>query len=180
MNFLEFLEASLMMGIPMVVLSWTIFAWLYVGGSLDRNAGRKSVGVEVKKLKKSFNKKKEGGTANYMAEKWLWFGGGFYGLAALWTFAVIELLDIVRLILSPSTILDAFDNGLVSAVIQLAANQLSNLITAFVWFGYWGDDGILVWLAVAYAGYWIGVELARRDKELPTREVLRKLRSLLP
>ena len=180
MNFFTFLEASLKLGIPMVILSWTIFTWLYGGGDLDRKAGRKSVDAQVKKMKKSFKKRKDGGTSNYMVEKWMWFGSGFYGLAGLWTFAVIEIIDIFRVIFNPSSIIEALDEGILSALINLAANQLSNLISAFVWFGYWADDGILVWLLVAYAGYWIGVELARREQDLPVKELLRKLRSQRP
>ncbi|MFT4817120.1 MAG: hypothetical protein ACI80L_002373 [Pseudohongiellaceae bacterium] len=180
MNFFTFLEAIIKLGIPMVVLSWVIFSRLYGGGELDRKANKKSIGAEVKSMKKSFKKKKDGGTSNYMVEKWMWFGSGFYGLAGLWTFAVIEATDIFRIILNPSLIPDSFDNGLLSAVVNLAVNQFSNFVTAFVWFGYWPDEGIIIWLLVAYAGYWIGVELARRGDELPFQEWLSKLRSRLP
>lgn len=180
MNFFTFLEATIKLGIPMVVLSWVIFTRLYGGGELDRKANKKSIGAEVKNMKKSFKKKKDGGTSNYMVEKWMWFGSGFYGLAGLWTFVVIEATDLFRLILNPSLIPDSLDDGLVSAVVNLAVNQLSNFLTAFVWFGYWPDEGTVIWLLVAYAGYWIGVELARRGDELPFQEWLNRLRSLLP
>ncbi|PCI79134.1 MAG: hypothetical protein COB20_05465 [SAR86 cluster bacterium] len=180
MGFLTILEATIKLGIPMVVLSWIIFTWLYGGGDLDRKADRKSIKSQVKEMKKSFKKKKDGGAANYMVEKWMWFGSGFYGLAGLWTFVVVEIADVLRLIFNPSLILDSFDDGLVSAVISLVVNQFSNLITAFVWFGYWPDDGFIIWILVAYAGYWIGVEMARRGEDLPIQELLRKLRSLLP
>lgn len=180
MNFITFLEASLKLGIPMAVLSWTIFARLYGGGDLDREAGRRSVDAQVKKMKKSFRKKKDGGTAHYMVEKWMWFGGGFYGLAGLWTFAVIEIADVFRVILNPATILESLSDGLISALIGLALNQLSNLIAAFLWFGYWGEGGILIWLLVAYAGYWIGVEMARRGKDLPIQGLMSRLRSRRP
>ena len=177
MNFLTFLEATIKLGIPMVVLSWIIFTRLYGGGELDRNADKKSIGAKVKNMKRSFNKEKDGGTSNYMVEKWMWFGSGFYGLAGLWTFAVIEIADVLRVISNPSTILHALDDGFVAAVIDLAVNQFSNFITAFVWFGYWPDEGTIVWLLVAYVGYWIGEELARRGKELPIQDWLNKLRS---
>jgi len=180
MNFLTLLEAVIKLGIPMVVLSWMIFTWLYGGGDIDRKANRKSVSAQVKAMKKSFKKKKDGGAANYMVEKWMWFGSGFYGLAGLWTFAVIEAIDILRLVFNPSTIFDAFDNGLISAVVDLVVNQFSNLVSAFVWFGYWGDDGVILWLLVAYAGYWVGVELARRGEEVPIRELLRKIKERAP
>ena len=180
MNFLTFLEATIKLGIPMIVLSWIIFTWLYGGGDLDRKANRKSIGLQVKSMKKSFKKKKDGGTANYMVEKWMWFGSGFYGLAGLWTFAVIEIIDIVRVILNPSLILESFEDGIVSAVVDIAINQFTNLITAFVWFGYWADGGVIIWVLVAYVGYWIGVEVARRGEDLPIEGFLRKLRSMIP
>ncbi len=163
----------------MVVLSWIIFTWLYGDGDLDRKADRKSTGKQVKLMKKSFKKKKDGGAANYMVEKWMWFGSGFYGLAGLWTFAVIEITDVLRVLFNPSTILDAFENGFVSALIEIALNQLSNLVAAFVWFGYWGDGGVIIWVLVAYGGYWIGVEMARRGNDLPIQEFLHKLASRL-
>ena len=116
-----------------------------------------------------------------MVEQWMWFGSGFYGLAGLWTFVVTEIADVIRLIFNPALLIEAFDEGLVSAVIDLAVNQFSNLVTALVWFGYWSDDNVIVPLLVAYAGYWIGVEIARRAEDLPMiQELLRKLKSLLP
>jgi hypothetical protein len=180
MNFLTFLEATIKLGIPMVVLSWVIFTRLYGGGELDRKADKKSIGAQVKNMKKSFKKKKEGGTSNYMVEKWMWFGSGFYGLAGLWTFVVIEITDVVRVILNPTIISDSLDDGLVSAAVNLVVNQFSNFVTAFVWFGYWPDEGVIIWLLVAYVGYWIGEELARRGEELPIAELLSKIRSLFP
>jgi len=98
----------------------------------------------------------------------------------LWTFAVIEIADVFRVILNPSAILEALSDGVIAALIELALNQVSNLIAAFVWFGYWGEDGILAWLLVAYAGYWIGVGMARRGKDLPIQGLMSRLRSLRP
>ena len=175
-----FLEAIIKLGIPMVMLSWIIFTLLYGEGELDRKADRKSTHAQVKKIKKTFAKKKQGNGADYVVGKWMWFGSGFYGLAALWTFAVIEILEIIRVILNPATIIEAFADGLVAALIDLAINQFSNLISAFVWFGYWSDDGVIPWLIVAYAGYFIGVEAARREEDLQIQPLLQKIRSRLP
>ena len=178
MNFYTLFEVTTKLGIPMIVLSWIIFAWLYGGGDLDRKSNRKSIATQVKTMKKSFKKKKDGGTSNYMVEKWMWFGGGFCGLAGLWTFVVTEIAEVIRIIFNPALLSEAFDDGFVSAVIDLAVNQSSNLVTVFVWFGYWSDDNVIVSLLVAYVGYWIGVEMARRGGDLPIQELLGKLRSL--
>ncbi|MBT7227676.1 MAG: hypothetical protein HN872_13860 [Gammaproteobacteria bacterium] len=40
-----------------MMLSWIIFTWLDDGCDLDRNADRKSVEAQVKKIKKSFRGK---------------------------------------------------------------------------------------------------------------------------
>jgi len=44
-------------------------------------------------------------------------------------------------------------------------NQLSNLISAFMWFSYW-DGSMLIWVLVAYAGYIAGIEAARRNLQV--------------
>lgn len=164
----------------MVVLSWLIFTWLYGGGDLDRGADRKSIDAAVKKMKKSFKKQKKGGTANYMVGKWMWFGSGFYGLAGLWTFVVIEVLDVSRFILDPSQFTESLRDGIVSTAIDVLMNQIGNVVTAFVWFSYWSEDSIIPWLIVAYLGYWIGVELARRGEDSQIQELIRRIRALIP
>ncbi len=180
MEILIFLEALIKLGIPMVLLSWFIFNWLYGDGDLDRKADRKTINAQAKSMKKTFKKKKGGGREHYVLGKWMWFGSGFYGLAALWTFLVIELQDIFRLMLNPSRIGDAFESGLIAGAIEILMNQIGNLVSAFVWFGYWADGGVVIWLLVAYFGYWVGIELARRDDDLPIQAWLKKLRSLRP
>ncbi|MDG2339205.1 MAG: hypothetical protein P8N94_14675 [Gammaproteobacteria bacterium] len=115
-----------------------------------------------------------------MMEKCVWFGSGFYGLAGLWTFAVIEIGDVLQVIFNPSSIPESFGHGFVTAVVELVLNQLGNLITAFLWFSYWADNEVITWLLVAYVVYWIGVELARRGEDMPLQVMLRKFRSMLP
>ena len=73
-------------------------------------------------MKKSFKKKKDGGTSNYMVEKLMWFGSVFCGLAGLWIFAVIEIADAIRIIFNLALVTEAFDEGLVPAAIDLAVN----------------------------------------------------------
>ena len=58
-----------------------------------------------------------------------------------------------------------FDQGLTQVVIDFFLNQLGNSIQALLWFGYWPSEnqGIIIWIAVAYLGYWAGVEITRRQ-----------------
>ncbi|MEX0962497.1 MAG: hypothetical protein WDZ52_00445 [Pseudohongiellaceae bacterium] len=44
----------------------------------------------------------------------------------------------------------------------------------------WLYGGVIAWLLIAYVGYWVGVELARRGDDLPIQGLLNKLRSLFP
>ena len=163
----------------MVVLSWFIFSWLYSSGEIDRKADRKAISARVKKMKKSFEKK-DSQNANYVYDKWMWFGSGFYGLAGLWTFAIVEISDLFSFVFNFPGLSSLFAEGVISLIVSVLLNQLGNVITAFVWFSYWPADSIIVWLLVAYIGYWVGVELARRGLELPIEAWLEKLPNKKP
>ncbi len=166
MGIFDLIEASIKLGLPMVVISWLMFSWLYSSGEIDREADNKAVKLRLKKMKTSF-KKKETQSSNYIYNKWMWFGSGFYGLAALWTFSVIEVSDFLSFIFRFPGFAVLFEDGIIGFVISVALGQLGNMITAFIWFSYWPADSILLWILVAYLGYWGGVELARRKIELP-------------
>ena len=61
---------------------------------LDRQSDRKGIEHGVKKIKASFKGEKkrtfaEKSKTDLVFERWMYFGSGFYGLAALWTLVVI-------------------------------------------------------------------------------------------
>ena len=95
----------------------------------------------------------------------MYFGRGFYGLAALWTLVVIEVSELIGFVFNFSGLDALFGDGLIAFLFNLAMNQLSNLINAFVWFSYW-DGSMLIWVLVAYAGYLAGIEAARRNLQV--------------
>ncbi|MDP6413473.1 MAG: hypothetical protein QGG54_00280 [Gammaproteobacteria bacterium] len=109
----------------------------------------------------------------------MWFGSGFYGLAGLWTFAVIEIGQFFGFIFNFPGFSVLFGDGLIAFLVDLGLNQLSNVIQAFVWFSYWPSDSIIIWILVAYLGYWVGVELARRHVELPIDDWLQTVQNKL-
>lgn len=100
--------------------------------------------------------------AHFLFNRWMWFGSGFYGLAALWTLVIVEMLDVLRFIFAFPGFDVIFANGIIGAIVDFLLNQLSNFISAFLWFGYWGNGSVLTWILVAYAGYFIGTEIAKR------------------
>jgi hypothetical protein len=92
----DILKAIIELGLPLALLSWLIFMRLFISGELDRQSDRKGIERGVKKIKASFKGEKkrtfaEKSKTDLVFEKWMYFGSGFYGLAALWTLVVIEV-----------------------------------------------------------------------------------------
>jgi hypothetical protein len=170
------LIASIELGIPLAMISWFVFHWLYSAGEIDRAADRKVIKAQLKKVKKAF-KNKESKNKNYIYDKWTWFGSGFYGLAGLWTFFVIELQDFFGFIWNFPGIDTMLEAGLANFGIAVLVNQLGNFVTALLWFGYWptSDQSTILWILIAYLGYWVGVEAARRGVDFPYKEEMEGL-----
>ncbi|MFT5573790.1 MAG: hypothetical protein ACI9FR_002726 [Cryomorphaceae bacterium] len=100
-------------------------------------------------------------TANYFFDRWMWFGSGFYGLAALWTLLVVEVMDVINFVISFPGLNKLFADGVVSLVVDLVLNQITNIISAFIWFTYWGNDSVVTWFLTAYLGYMAGMKVAQ-------------------
>ena len=183
MNIFDAFTAVFMLGLPMVVLSWVIFSWIFLSGEIDREEKRDAITKRVKKMKTLPGLKGSRGK-KYMYEKWAWFGSGFYGLAGFWTLIVIEAGELFGFVTNLGSFEGIGDAGLISFIIDFFIDQLGNLIQAFLWWSYWPADSILVWLAVAYGGYWIGVELARHTQfsslDKTSRDLVKELRARFP
>lgn len=187
--FLDLLESILKLGLPMAGLSWFLFAQLYSSGEMARDADRKAIKSQVKSLRAAFKARKKTkeakksktskSKAEIVHDKWMWFGSGFYGLAALWTFVIIELADIFNFIFNFPGWAVLFADGVINLLVNMFANQIENIVSAFVWFGYWDAYSIWIWVLIAYAGYWIGVEVARRESEIPVAGWIEKIRLFL-
>ena len=166
---LELLEAVFKLGVPILVLSWLLFSWLYREGKLEIKADRKATAGSLKEMKKA-SKDKDVRGQNYIYDKWMWFGSGFYGLAALWTFLVMELVDAINFIFNFPGFASLLAGGFINVIIRGLMNQLENIISAFLWFNYWSDGSPFIWLIVSYFGYLGGIELAKRfNIELPRK-----------
>ena len=176
-DLVDLLQALLLLGLPMVILSWCLFSWMFESGELDRGAGHKAISSGVKALKKNSSVKTQA-KRNLVFEKWMWFGSGFYGLAGLWTFSIIELRDFLNFLLNLSQLSSLAADGLIDTLIDVLISQLGNVLQAFLWFSYWPADSILAWIVVAYLGYWLGVELAKRRRVYSLDEFLQKIRAM--
>ena len=135
----DLLKAIIELGLPLALLSWLIFMRLFISGELDRQSDRKGRERGVKKIKASFKGEKKRTFAekyktDLVFEKWMYFGSGFYGLAALWTLLVIEVSELIGFVFNFPGLDALFGDGLIAFLFNFAMNQLSNLISAFVWF----------------------------------------------
>ncbi|MFT6045345.1 MAG: hypothetical protein ACI9WC_001045 [Arenicella sp.] len=169
MDLLLILSATLKLGLPVLMLSWLLFSWLYREGKLERKADRKETAGSLKEMKIESKAKGQGGQ-NYLYDKWMWFGSGFYGLAALWTFMVIELLDFAKFVFNFPGFASLFAEGIINTLVTVLVNQLGNILSAFIWFNYWSDGSPITWFLIAYLSYLGGIELAKRHNlELPRK-----------
>lgn len=175
----DLIRAIVMLGLPLVVLSWVVFSWLFVSGDISTQDDHEAITKKLKELKKLDKSLRRGvgGKKNFLLDKWMWFGSGFYGMAGFWTLIVIEISEVIGLFMNPVLDVESSPRGIVEVVVDFFMNQLGNIIQAFVWFSYWPADSMLVWVLIAYLGYWLGVELAKHQK-IPSPAVL--LKTLLP
>ncbi len=184
---MEYIEATIKLGIPMVIMSWWVYSWLYRKGHIKVDATRKEAETQLKvqrdaakAAKKQQAQESNGGEQELAAakepedfwlEKWMWFGGGFYGLAALWTLLVLEAIEIVQFAIGFPEFVSQFVGGPIDVAISFLINQMQNLFAAFAWVIYWDNGFSLIWFAIAYFGYLAGMQLAKR---FDAKDVLRE------
>lgn len=186
----ELIRALVQAGLPVAVTSYALVWWALKNNYLENASGLGDVEREFKRLSKDKKKSgKNGGNAvsrnarkllgaepedsidqpgrmNPVHNKWLAFGGGFYGVVALLTYVVIELGEIRDFFLQFEGIRAFFSGLSFGMLIDLVIDAFMNFILAIAWPWYWLGDiagqHIWVWFAVAYGGYWAGTRLALR------------------
>lgn len=163
----ELFRATLELGLPIAALSWLLFYRLYGRGKLARDADRKAIKASLKEIKKA-TKESEEPEDSMLHAKWMKFGGGFYGTAALWTLTVIEASGVAGVIAHPSSLEATFHNGLASFITHWVTNQVSTFVQAVTWFAWWPAKGEspVVWVVVAYVAYIAGLNIARYETGL--------------
>lgn len=168
----EFVEALIRAGLPVALLSFVLVYWSLHRGHLTETSSMKALKQELKQLRK--NKKERAKTGDPLHNKWMKFGGGFYGVIAMLTLIVIEWSDVKQLSLNGlQAIIDDIGIGL---VIDLVIESFKNFIAAMIWPLYWMDEidtnRIWLWFIAAYAGYSGGTNLARYQAQVRKEERL--------
>ena len=160
---LEVLEAVFKLGLPVFILTWLLIHRLYRAGKITEGADHKAVKSTLKQLKKGWNKE-DRARSDFVQNKWMRFGGGFYGVTALATFIIVEVTDALSFLWNFPGIDELLESGVVSFVIGILTNQLETFITSLIWFGYWASDDqtLLIWVITPYLGYLAGLKLASK------------------
>ena len=180
---LEFFRALLLAALPVGLASYFLFTWVLRRRQLGTVTSLKEVERAIKRQSKERSQQKKqlkrAGVASSLAEgahlsratgpdlvhnKWLAFGGGFYGVVGLLTYAVVELGDLRDFLLGFESIWALISGFGLDMLVNLFVNAVRNFVVAIAWPAYWlaeiHSSRIWLWLLVAYAGYWGGARLA--------------------
>jgi hypothetical protein len=173
----EFIRAFITAGVPVGLTSFLLAWWGLKNGYFGSVADVKGLEREVKRLGKSKSGKRKRPrddeadddeshrpALNPVHNKWLAFGGGFYGVVALLTYGVIELGEIRDFINNLGGLLHLFANLSLNLVIDFLVDSFLNFFTALAWPIYWMSEirgaPVWIWFVAAYAGYWAGTRFA--------------------
>ncbi len=157
---LEILKALFIAGIPTAIVAYLMVFFAIKKGYVELGEDL----VELKKRKKQAKKDKAEFKVNPVHNKWLYFGGGYYGLMALTTYVHVESIEVYEFFRDFSTISNFIEQISFGAFIRLIIDSFMNLIPAFTWFLYWPKIFVMqsgwYWLGASYAGYHVGSYLA--------------------
>jgi len=164
---IEFFWALLMVGIPIGIFTLAIVWWALQRGHFQETLDIKALGREIKAMSKNKkkNKKEDKLDLHPVQKQWAKFGGGFYGIVALFTYVVVEVTEIIGMVINFGGFFGFLKQLGLDVIINMLVEALTNFITAMVWPLYWMDridtDQTWVWFVMAYVGYWLGLKLAQ-------------------
>jgi hypothetical protein len=158
----EFIKPILIAAIPSFLLSFCLVYWAIQSGFIDENDNS----YNLKKFKKEYDKNKSAHRVNRFHAKWLFFGGGYYGLMAFVTYIYVEFIEVLSFFKNYVSFEVFLEQISFAEVIKLIIDSFLNFIPAFTWFLYWPDQIVmqtpLYWLLASYLGYQLGSNCAKK------------------
>lgn len=163
MEIADLFRALWMAALPLFVLSFGLVWW-----ALRRGSATGGTVQELQKSLEDFGKrhgdKEDPEQADPILGRWFEFGGGFYGLVALYTWLLIEWDDVADFLGGLGDLVLRFDLGaLISLLVSLFIESIMNFVAAIAWPVYWLGEARNPWLwaLLAYGGYWLGIKAAQ-------------------
>ncbi len=215
----EIIRALIMGALPVMTFTFLVLQWSVAAGKLASFSNREDLDKQYEEQKKareeekkkkhmkaqaSDSQKEENTSASpkmprfekkarddFFHNKAMFFGGGFYGTMALFTYVIIEIEEIVQFLGVVFTPDAWFANLSIGLIVDFFINSIINIISAFIWFNTLTDYVSIhhsgwIWLGAAYVGYLAGVRLVAEAGDeiwawLNTKraEVTDKVRSLI-
>lgn len=183
--FRELVRALFIAGLPVAVTSFLLVWWSLRQGLLGPAAGVRDMEKNMKQMSKQRRQERKqrksagkSGSAERLAavggahaagidpvhNKWLAFGGGFYGVVALLTYAVVEVGELRDFFVGFESLAALLAGFGIDMLANLFVDALLNFVTAIAWPAYWMSEvamnHIWIWFGMAYLGYWAGVKAA--------------------
>jgi uncharacterized membrane protein len=157
---MEIIYPLIFAAVPLFALSFLLVFWAIKHEYISIEGKE----TDLKQFKKTIKQNQEQPKVNLIHKKWLFFGGGFYGLMAFITYIHVEVLEVADFIASYTTFAHFIEQITLGALIELIIQSFLNLIPAFTWFLYWPKQIDMLngfyWLIAAYVGYQVGTKFA--------------------
>lgn len=154
-------RAILTLGLPVAAITFGLVGWAIRAGVLDSHENMDSLRKSIRGLRKRESGKRR--KINPVHDKWLKFGGGFYGVVALYTYFLIEWDDFWTFVKGLGHLVLRLDIGV---LVNFLVNSITNFVGAIAWPAYWAQRAssqvFWVWILLAYGAYWLGMTLALR------------------
>jgi hypothetical protein len=171
---MDILRALLIAAVPVACFTFLSLQWLIASGRLEGFSSQKDLEKRLRAQARAAKKARKqqgrewlprGGAGDFLHNKFLSFGGGFYGTMAALTYILIEAIEIWNFLLDIASPDTWFNRLGLQLLIDFVVNSFTNLIAAFVWFATLPDmidmDNGWIWLGAAYGGYLAGMEITR-------------------
>ena len=189
---IEAIRAGVLGAFPVACFTFLNVQWLIVSGRLpkfsdakDLQAKYKKMRSETKEAKKEAKQKKQAGElekaedrqvkqplfhklkgADLLYGKLIFFGGGFYGTMALFTYLIIEIDEILTFFGKIIDVTHWHFTFTFQFLVDLLINSIMNIVAAFIWFQtlpeYIDMNNGFIWIVAAYLGYLGGVYFTRQ------------------
>lgn len=149
-------------GLPVGAVTFAMVYWAISNGYLSESDNHAELQKQLKEMAKKKNRsEKKGG---FLYQKWVKFGGGFYGVVALITYAVVEFGEIREFFSNFEGLGHFIDTISFGMLVNFFIESIMNFVTAISWPAYWinaiDSNQIWVWFVAAYLGYLGGSRLA--------------------
>ncbi len=164
----EILRATLMGALPVFLLSYVILSKALTRHDYDpqkmkcSKTSRQTEEFDTNMQKGQFN------IGEHAMDKWLFFGGGFYGTMAFATFLAIEVGQIIGFFgkLFDLTFSQVFSAIGIDLIVNFFVEAIMNMIDAFIWFIYWPKhidmQNAWVWLIATYIAFTLSARCAEK------------------